>query len=201
MNITLAQRALPLSNATLRNVLLAVGGSLLVAGAAQVSVPMWPVPMTMQTLAVLVVGGAYGARLGAATLALYAVEGALGLPFFAGGKSGLFDGKLDYLFPSGSMGYVVGFIMAAALVGYLAQSGWITSTLRMVVASLAGAAILYVPGLIWLAIWSAKTMGMDVAGAIQFDWDWGLKTFIVGDVIKALVAGLGLSAGWNALKR
>ena len=200
MNATLAQRALPMSNATLRNILLAVAGSLLVAGAAQVSVPFWPVPMTLQTLAVLLVGGAYGARLGAATLGLYALEGAAGLPFFAGGKSGLFDSKLDYLLPAGSMGYVVGFIIAAALVGYLAQSGWINSIGRMVVATLAGAAALYVPGLIWLAIWAAKTQGFDVAAAVDKSLAWGLYPFVYGDAIKAVIAGLGLSATWKGFK-
>jgi biotin transport system substrate-specific component len=179
MNATLAQRALPMSNA---------------------SVPFWPVPMTLQTLAVLLVGGAYGARLGAATLGLYALEGAAGLPFFAGGKSGLFDGKLDYLLPASSMGYVVGFILAAALVGYLAQSGWINSIARMVVATLAGAAALYVPGLIWLAIWAAKTQGFDVATAVDKSLAWGLYPFVYGDAIKAVIAGLGLSATWKGFK-
>ena len=201
MNATLAQRALPTSNATLRNILLAVAGSLLVAGAAQVAVPFWPVPMTLQTLAVLLVGGAYGARLGAATLGLYALEGAVGLPFFAGGKSGVFDGKLDYLFPASSMGYVVGFMMAAALVGHLAQSGWINSIGRMVVATLVGGAVLYIPGLIWLGIWAAKTKGMDLSSATQAAFNWGLIPFIPGDLIKAVIAGLGLSATWNGLKR
>jgi biotin transport system substrate-specific component len=200
MNATLAQRALPMSNANLRNILLAVAGSLLVAGAAQVSVPFWPVPMTLQTLAVLLVGGAYGARLGAATLGLYALEGAAGLPFFAGGKSGLFDGKLDYLLPASSMGYVVGFILAAALVGYLAQSGWINSIARMVVATLAGAAVLYMPGLIWLAIWAAKTQGFDAATAVDKSLAWGLYPFLMGDSLKAVIAGLGLSAMWKGLK-
>ena len=200
MTATLAQRALPASNAMLRNLLLAVAGSLLVAGAAQITVPFWPVPMTLQSMAVLLVGGAYGARLGAATLGLYALEGAVGLPFFAGAKAGLFDAKLDYLFPASSMGYVAGFICAAALVGYLAQSGWINSTGRMVVAALTGAAVLYVPGLIWLGIWAAKTQGMDFAAATQAALDWGFYPFVRGDLIKAAIAGLGLSATWRSLK-
>ncbi len=200
MNATLAQRALPISNAIFRNILLAVVGSLLVAGAAQVTVPFWPVPMTMQTLAVLLVGGAYGARLGAATIGLYALEGAVGLPFFAGGKAGLFDAKLDYLLPSSSMGYVVGFICAAALVGYLAQTGWISSTARMAVAALLGAAVLYVPGLIWLAIWFGVTKGMDAASASAASFHFGLQPFIPADIVKALIAGLGLSASWRGVK-
>jgi biotin transport system substrate-specific component len=201
MNSTIANHITPISNDMTRNIVLAVVGSLIVAGAAQISIPMWPVPMTLQTLAVLAVGGAYGARLGAATLALYAVEGAAGLPFFAGGKHGIFDAKLDYLFPSGSMGYVVGFILAAALVGYLAQSGWINSFARMIAASLLGAAVLYIPGLLWLGVWAAKTQGMDVAAATQAAFSWGLIPFIPGDIIKAVIAGLGLSATWNGVKK
>jgi len=201
MNNTLAQRAVPMSNATLRNILLAVAGSLVVAAAAQVKVPFWPVPMTLQSMAVLLVGGAYGARLGAATLGLYAVEGAIGLPFFAGGKSGLFDDKLSYFLPASSMGYVAGFILAAGLVGYLAQSGWINSAARMVAAALAGAVVLYVPGLLWLGAWAMVTQGFDVATAAQKTLEWGLYPFVYGDAVKALIAGLGLSASWNLVKR
>ena len=201
MNNTLAARYLPLQNALAPTLVLALAGSLFVAGAAQVTVPFWPVPMTLQSMAVLLVGGAYGARLGAATLALYALEGAIGLPFFAGSKSGIFDDKLSYLLPASSMGYVVGFVMAAALVGYLAQSGWINAFVRMVIATIAGAALLYVPGLIWLAIWAASTQGLDAATAVQKALAWGLYPFIIGDTVKAVIAGLGLSAVWIGAKR
>ncbi len=201
MNNTIAARYLPIQNTLAPAVVLAVAGSLFVAGAAQVTVPFWPVPMTLQSMAVLMVGGAYGARLGAATLALYALEGAIGLPFFAGGKGGIFDAKLDYLLPASSMGYVVGFVLAAALVGYLAQSGWINSFARMVVATIAGAALLYVPGLIWLAIWAAKTQGLDASVAVEKALAWGLYPFLIGDTVKAVIAGLGLSAVWLGAKR
>jgi biotin transport system substrate-specific component len=177
-----------------RNIVLMIVGSLLVAGAAQVTVPMWPVPMTLQTLAVLGVGAAYGARLGAATLGLYALQGAVGLPFFAGGKSGMFDGKLDYLLPASSMGYVVGFIFAAFLVGKLVESGWANTLFKSALATLAGAVVLYIPGLIWLAIWAAKTQGMDAAAAIGAALNWGLYPFVAGDALKAIVAGLAVPA-------
>lgn len=197
---TLATRLMPIENSMARNVVLAIAGSLLVAAAAQVTVPFWPVPMTLQTMAVLLVGGAYGARLGAATLGLYALEGAIGLPFFAGGKHGIFDAKLDYLLPASSMGYVVGFIIAAWLVGRLAQSGWINSLARMIMATLAGAVVLYVPGLIWLAFWAIKTQGFDAATAVQKSLEWGLYPFVYGDAIKAAIVGLVLSASWKSLK-
>ena len=201
MNATLAQRALPTSNATVRNILLAVAGSLLVAAAAQINVPFWPVPMTMQTLAVLLVGGAYGARLGAATLVLYIAEGAVGLPFFRGGKRFLTDDSLTTWFPSSSFGYLLGFIIAAALVGYLLQKGWINSFARSIAAAFLGGAVLYVPGLVWLAIWFAVTKGMDANSATAASLQYGLIPFIPADILKAAVAGLGLAGLWQGINR
>jgi biotin transport system substrate-specific component len=196
-NLTLANRIWPqaASSNLVRNIVLAIVGSLLVAGAAQITVPMWPVPMTLQTLAVLGIGAAYGSRLGAATLGLYALEGAVGLPFFAGGKSGIFDAKLDYLLPASSMGYVVGFILAAWLVGKLVESGWVNSLFKSIMATIAGALVLYVPGLIWLAIW-ASTAGVvpEGEGAVQTALAWGLYPFMLGDAVKAIIAGLAVPA-------
>ncbi len=150
----LSDRLWPASG--LRNVVLALVGSLVVATAAQVNVPMVPVPMTLQTLAVLAIGAAYGSRLGAATLALYALEGAIGLPVFAEFKSGV-------MLPS--FGYVLGFIVAAYVVGLLAERGWDKSPARMFAAMLLGAAVLYVPGLIWLSVW---------VGSFSSAMAWGL---------------------------
>jgi len=167
----------------LRYAVLAVAGSLLVAAAAQINVPMIPVPMTLQTLAVLAIGAAYGARLGAATLALYALEGAVGLPVFAEFKSG---------FMLASFGYVLGFILAAGLVGWLAERGWDRSAPRMFAAMLMGAAVLYVPGLIWLSPW---------VGGFGLAVQYGLTPFIVGDLVKAAIAALGFPAIWALLGR
>jgi biotin transport system substrate-specific component len=202
-NITLANRIWPQAGSSnlVRNVVLAIAGSLLVAAAAQITVPMWPVPMTLQTLAVLGVGAAYGARLGAATLLLYAIEGAIGLPFFAGGKSGVADAKLDYFLPASSMGYVVGFILAAFIVGKLFESGWANTFLKSVLATIVGAVVLYVPGLIWLAVWAAKTQGMDASAAAQAAIGWGLTPFLFGDAVKAIIAGLVVPAAGLAFSR
>jgi biotin transport system substrate-specific component len=178
----------------LRNAVLAVAGSLLVALAAQVTVPMYPVPMTLQTLPVLAIGAAYGARLGGATLLLYMIEGAIGLPFFRGGKSGLQDDALAYWFPSGSMGYLVGFIVAAWLVGKLVESGWGETLWKTAAATVIGGIVLYVPGLIWLAIWAAKTQALDASAAIGASLSWGLYPFVIGDLLKAIVAGLTIPA-------
>lgn len=200
---TLAGRLWPETAARpwLRSIVLAVAGSLLVAGAAQVTVPMWPVPMTLQTLAVLAVGAAYGARLAAATLSLYALEGAIGLPFFAGGKSGIFDDKLDYILPASSMGYIVGFIIAAWAVGKMVEDGWANSVFTTIAAAVAGAAVLYVPGLIWLAIWASVSMGMDAATAMSSAVSWGLYPFVIGDLLKAVIAGLAVPAAGALMAR
>jgi biotin transport system substrate-specific component len=202
-NLTLANRIWPEATTSnlVRNIILAVAGSLLVAAAAQIIVPMWPVPMTLQTLAVLGIGAAYGARLGGATLLLYAIEGAAGLPFFAGGKSGVGDAKLDYFLPASSMGYVVGFILAAVLVGKLVESGWANTFLKSVLATIAGAVVLYVPGLIWLGIWAAKTQGMDANAATQAALSWGFTPFLFGDAVKAIIAGLAVPAAGLVFSR
>jgi biotin transport system substrate-specific component len=174
-----------------RAAVLAVLGSLVVAAAAQISVPMIPVPMTLQTLAVLMVGAAYGARLGATTLALYALEGAAGLPVFANFQAGLF-------LPTGEIiatgGYILGFILAAGVVGYLAEKGWTRSIVRLCAATLIGAAVLYVPGLVWLAVWLAQVKGMAAEGAMAVALSTGLLPFIPGDIVKAVLAGLATSA-------
>ena len=200
MNATLATRLTPISNAMLRNFLLAIAGSLIVAGAAQIRVPFWPVAMTLQTLAVLLIGGAYGARLGAATLVLYMLEGAIGLPFFTGLKSGIFDAKIAWL-PYSNLGYLIGFVLAAWAMGYLAEKGWITSARRMVAAGLGSAALVYVPGLIWLAIWAGVSLHLNVGDAFSFSLMKGFVPFIPADIMKAVIAGLGLAGGWSLMKR
>jgi biotin transport system substrate-specific component len=188
-NLTLMGHIWPASSPTaalLRAILLTVLGSLFVAAAAQVSVPMLPVPMTLQTLAVLVIGGAYGWRLGIATLALYALEGAAGLPVFAEMKAGL----PVLMGPTG--GYILGFILAAGLVGYLAEKGWDRNAFTMLGATLMGAAVLYVPGLAWLYTFM---------GGIQETVAAGLYPFIPGDVIKAILAAIAFPATWLAVHR
>ena len=181
-----------------RTILLAVLGSAIVAIAAQISVPMLPVPMTMQTLAVLAVGAAYGARLGAITLALYALEGAAGLPVFANFQAGIF-------LPTGEIiatgGYIIGFVVAAGLVGYLVEKGWGANVLKLSAAMLMGAAIVYGPGLIWLVGWLGVMKGVAVTSAISIALTTGLLPFILGDIIKAVLAALAFPAAFSLLRR
>lgn len=165
-----------------RALLLAVAGSLLIAACAQLLVPMWPVPMTMQTFAVLLIGLSYGPRLGSATVALYLGQGALGLPVFAGGAGGI----AQLLGPTG--GYLAGFVAAAALVGWMAQQGWSRPVLRVFLAMLAGSAVIYAFGAAWLS----TLVGLDRALAV------GVLPFLLGDAVKAALAAVLLPLAWRA---
>lgn len=168
-----------------RAALLAVVGSALLTLSAKVQVPFYPVPMTMQTLVVLLIGIAFGARLGAATVLLYLAEGAVGLPVFAGTpEKGI--GLAYMMGPTG--GYLVGFALAAAL------SGWIVERRRdpgaLALAVVAGSLAIYAPGVLWLA----SFVGIDQALAL------GLVPFLWGDVLKAALA-LALALGGAAMVR
>ena len=158
-----------------RSAILALLGSLFVAACSQIQVPLWPVPITGQTFAVLVVGAAFGWRLGGATLALYLAEGAIGLPVFA-----KFSGGLAVLAgPTG--GYLVGFVLAAALVGYLAERGWDRSPLSTALAMLAGNVLIYLPGLAWLAAFYAGPGAGYIAATKQFVGRKPLTTYCLTD--------------------
>jgi biotin transport system substrate-specific component len=130
----------------LRALLLALLGSALLTISAKVEVPFYPVPMTMQTLVVLLIGMAYGARLGTATVLLYLAEGAAGLPVFAGTpERGI--GIAYMLGPTG--GYLAGFVLSAAITGWLTERrrDW----LALVLAVTAGSIVVFIPGVLWLA--------------------------------------------------
>ncbi|UWQ20675.1 biotin transporter BioY [Jannaschia sp. W003] len=189
--MTLTSMALGQMNWTKRAAL-AVAGSVLIALAAQVSVPFYPVPMTLQTLAVLFVGLAFGARMGAATVALYLAEGLAGLPVFANGMNGV-------AFAGPTAGFLVGFVAMAAIAGLAAGRG----LAAMIGAALVASAVLYVFGLAW---------PMGVAGALGVGvWGQDLATgellgafmtpFLLGDAIKAVLAAVIVAGGVKALHR
>lgn len=183
----IADAAWPLSTSgtLFRSGVLALAGSLLLAICAQVQVPMWPVPMTMQTFAVLLIGLAYGPRLGAATVALYLAEGAIGLPVFAG----LAGGAHHLIGVTG--GYLFGFVVAAGVVGLLAERGWSHSMLATALAMIIGSAIIYLLGVGWLA----SFLGLDQAIKL------GMLPFLAGDAVKAALAALALPVAWRCLGR
>lgn len=157
----------------LRAVVLAVLGSAFIAISAKISVPMVPVPMTMQTFAILVVGMAFGFRLGTATVLLYLAEGLAGLPVFAGPVAG----PAYLVGPTG--GYLAGFVVAAAIVGWLGDKGWDRSVVRTLLANAIGTACIFALGFAWLS----TLIGADKAFAA------GVLPFLIGAAAK-----IGLAA-------
>lgn len=192
--MTLAKALAPSQSLPVR-ALMVLGGSLFIAIAAQISVPMIPVPMTLQTLAILIVGLTYGARLGAATVLAYLVEGAMGLPVFANGANGA-------AFFGPTAGFLVGFVFMAWMVGYAADRG-IRTFLPMAAVCILASALLYVPGVAW-AMSLAELLGMDASkwGADNFAmiWQYYMAPFLLGDTVKAVLAALVVSGGWAVLK-
>jgi biotin transport system substrate-specific component len=168
-------------------VVLVVAGSALIALGAQLALPLpfSPVPVTGQTFAVLIVGASLGSRLGPLSVMLYVVEGAAGLPVFAGGTGGL--ARLG----GPTAGYLVGFVVAAAIVGALAERGWDRRVWTAAIAMLAGEIAIYAFGLAWLARFPLAT------GVLEA----GLYPFIPGDLYKLSLAALALPAAWRLVRR
>lgn len=182
------------------DIVLVAAGTALTAVLAQVAIPIWPVPITMQTFAVLLVGTVLGPLRGSLSLALYLVLGVAGLPIFADGESGS-------LFALTSGGYVVGFVLAAIVTGWLARLRWDRHALKTVVAFVAGTVVIYAVGLPWLYL-SLQSLGAPVwQGVLGYETllaatiGAGLLPFLVGDALKALLAGALLPGAWKLLDR
>lgn len=187
----LAQTFGPRSGTALRlkQAALVAFGIVLLAVAAKISVPMWPVPITMGTFAVLGLGAAYGARLGLVTILGYMLVGLMGFDVFAGSSAE--NAGFAYMM-GGTGGYLVGYVLATAILGVLAQRGWDRSVLWMALAMLIGNIAIYAPGLTWLGL--------------LYGWDkpilaWGLTPFLIGDAIKLALAALLLPAAWKLVGR
>ena len=167
--------------------LVALGVAALIL-AAKVRVPMWPVPITMQTFAVLTIGAAYGMRLGFGTVLAYLVIGALGFNVFTSSSAENYG--LAYMVgPTG--GYLVGFAVAAGVMGWLASRGWDRGVFRMAGALLIGNAIIYGFGLPWMAHLFLAEKG--AAWVMQ----WGMTNFLLGDALKLCLAALLVPAVWR----
>ena len=194
---TIADRLVPRSEsraATLTwDLVLVLAGTALVSLLAQVSIPWYPVPFTGQTLAVLLVGGVLGSRKGALALFLYFIIGALGAPIFSDQSSGW------EIISGATGGYIIGFILAAAVVGWLAERGADRRVVPMIGVLLLGSVLIYAIGVPWLANWAPAGDG------VKFGWsqayEFGVQPFILGDLIKLAVAASLLPAGWALLQR
>jgi len=172
-----------------RHVALIVLGALLIYLTARIvfPVPGSPVPVTGQTFGVLLVGGALGFRRGVASVALYVLIGLIGLPFFAEGKGGV------NVILGASGGYIVGFVLAAAIVGRLAELGWDRRIIGAIGAMIVGEIAIYLIGVPWLM----AVAHLDLATGIAK----GLTPFIVGDAIKLLLAAAAFPAAWWVVGR
>lgn len=164
---------------------LIVLGSWLIAVLAQVRIPIGPVPITGQTLGVLLVGALLGSRQGPLSVSIYLGYGLIGLPFFAGGTTGI----ARLMGPTG--GYLVGFVVAALVVGFLSERGWRRRFTTAAAAMVIGNVCVYAVGLPWLASFIGARAALRL----------GLICFIPGDVMKLLLAAATVSSGWLVLSR
>jgi biotin transport system substrate-specific component len=179
------------SSRVLRNIALVVLGCAVLWVSAKVKVPFWPVPMTLQTFAVLALAAAYGARLGASTVVAYLAAGAAGLPVFTNTPPDI-AGPAYLLGPTG--GFLVGFAVAAVIVGYAADRHWDRSVPKLLAAMVAADAVVFALGLAWLPF---------AVPALGYSWsllEAGLFPFLLGDLLKVLIAGLAIPAAWHLLR-
>ena len=163
---------------------LVVFGSLLLAVSAQFKIPLYPVPVTGQTLVVLLIGMTYGPRLGGITIAAYLFEGAIGLPVFAGGAAGV------AVLMGPTAGYLFGFLLAAIAMGYLAERGMGRTVVSTIAAMVIGNCVIYLCGALWLA----NFIGFGQAIAA------GVLPFLYGDALKLVVAAGLMPWAWRAVK-
>lgn len=182
-----------LDRSRVRDIVAVVGFALLTAAAAQISIPLGftPVPLTGQTFAVLLAGGVLGSRRGGLSMLLYVALGAIGLPFYADGAGGWTAAT------GATAGYLVGFIVAAFVVGLMAEHGQDRKLSTSIPAFIAGTMIIYTIGAGWLAydLGLPLTAAAGEPSAISL----GVAPFLVGDVFKALLAGALLPAAWRFL--
>ncbi|HSD83425.1 MAG TPA: biotin transporter BioY [Anaerolineae bacterium] len=184
---TIYTRTFPRAASWLRDLILILLGALFVAALAQVEIPLpfTPVPITGQTFGVLLVGAALGSKRGAASLAAYLAMGMVGLPFFAGGAHGL------NIVIGATGGYLIGFIVAAYILGLLAERGLERSVRTSILPFLVGTVIIYICGVAWLAV---------VLGSFSKAITAGLLPFLIGDAIKLVAASLALPAAWKFVR-
>ncbi|MBF9060043.1 biotin transporter BioY [Rhodobacterales bacterium HKCCSP123] len=185
------------SDTLLKKALLVLGGSVFIALAAQVTVPMWPVPVTLQTLAILLVGFSFGSRMALATMLAYLAQGAAGLPVFANG--------LNFVaFAGPTAGFLLGFVAMAWAAGLAAERGIARGWLSTALVALVLSAAIYIPGILWpMAL--AGGMGIEAGWVGQafsgYYWTYFIAPFLLGDALKAVIATLVVTGAWAALKR
>jgi biotin transport system substrate-specific component len=174
------------------DIALVVSGAALTAVAAQISIPAYPVPFTLQTLVVLLVGATLGSRRGILSLGLYALAGLAGLPVFAPKADGSHVvGFAAFVGPTA--GFILGFVLAAYLVGLLAERKWSSNVIKTFVAFVVGSVVIYLIGIPVLSSFAFKG---DLVAAITY-----MVPFMVWDVVKAVIAAGLLPGAWLLVKK
>lgn len=166
-------------------VALVILGTLVMAIAAKIKVPFFPVPMTLQTLAVFGIAAAYGQKLGVATMLAYIFEGLIGLPVFAGAVAG------PAYMAGPTAGYLAGFVVAAAIVGWAADKGWSRNPFKMFGTMLAADVVVFGLGFAWLS----TLIGTSKA------FEFGVLPFVLGDIVKIALASAIVAALWKVFRR
>ena len=185
MHILLGSKTADQNLTLMHRIALVIAGSALIALSAHIKVPFYPVPVTMQTMVILLIGMTYGSRLGALTVLAYLAEGAMGLPVFAGGAG------LAYMAgPTG--GYLFGFLISAFVLGNLAERGWGKTWQTTAAAMVIGNLVIYTFGVIWLS---------NIIGSFDKGLQFGLLPFIYGDILKIVIAMAALPFAWKALPK
>lgn len=176
------------------NLATVVLGTLLITICAKINVPVWPVPVTLQGFAIAALAAAFGLRIGVATVALYLLEGALGLPVFATG------GGLAYLVgPTG--GFLLGFLAMAAIIGYAADKGASGKPLTLFAAMVAADAVLLVLGFAWLLTLSGNAGWIDQTNVLGSAFAGAIQPFIIWDILKMALAALTVTGAWNLFSK
>ncbi len=177
------------------NILTVVFGTLLITICAKINVPVWPVPVTLQGFAIATLAAAFGLRIGVATVALYLLEGGFGLPVFAGASAGI-----PYLMgPTG--GFLLGFLVMAAIIGYAADKGASGKPLALFGAMVVADAVLLVLGFVWLLVLSGNAGWIDQSDVVGSAFRGAIQPFIVWDILKMALAALTVTGAWNLLSK
>ncbi|MCK5044494.1 biotin transporter BioY [Candidatus Parcubacteria bacterium] len=175
---------LPKIDSRVKNIALVLSFAIITALCSKLSLEIGPIPVTMQTFAVVLAGVLLGSKRGALSQVAYLAGGLAGIPWFSRG------GGLVYIL-SPTFGYIIGFVVAAYIIGRLAEKGWDRKIKTSILAMFVGNVFLYFFGLVWLA----QFVGTEVLLAV------GLYPFIIGDLLKILLAGLALPLGWKLINR
>jgi biotin transport system substrate-specific component len=194
---TLAGALWPAQGSLLRSILLVAAGVCLLTLSAKIKVPFGAVPMTLQTLVVVLIGAAYGWRLGMTTVLAYLATGMAGMPVFANTPPAL-PSPAYFLGPTG--GYLIGYVFAAGLVGFAAERGFDRSPVKLFAAMLMADAIIFACGVVWLGLFATLASGATGLG-LETAWMLGAAPFLIGDLVKMALGACLVPALWVAIQR